>query len=120
LVVAPLPYVYDGYPSEWIQTLQALGRLDADTIVPGHGPVMHDKTRIDLLRELMKSAVDQMNEQLRRTQPAMFQSLDDVKNAVDLSAFRRRFAGDDPVLGAAFDDAAAHLIKVVFDEASLR
>ena len=35
LVVYPIPYVYDGYPSEWIQTLQNLGQLDADTIVPG-------------------------------------------------------------------------------------
>ena len=68
----------------------------------------------------MKSAVDQMNEKLRQTSPAMFQSLDDVKGGVDLSAFRQRFAGDDKELGAAFDEAAAQLVKVVYEEATLR
>jgi len=120
LVVYPIPYVYDGYPSEWIQTLQNLAQLDADTIVPGHGPILHDKTYLYLERDFMKSAVDQMNEKLRQTSPAMFQSLDDVKGGVDLSAFRQRFAGDDKELGAAFDEAAAQLVKVVYEEATLR
>ncbi len=120
LVVYPIPYVYDGYPSEWIQTLQNLVQLDANTIVPGHGPVLHDKTYVYLLRDLMKSAVDQMNEKLRRTGPAMFQTLDDVRGGVDLSAFRQRFAGNDKEQGEAFDDAANDLIKVVYEESTLR
>lgn len=120
LVVYPIPYIYDGYPVEWIQTLENLAHLDADTIVPGHGPVMHDKAYIYLLRDLMKSAVDQMNEKLRQTSPAMNQTLDDVKGGVDLTPFRHRFAGDDKDLGDSFDDAASHLVKLVFLEASLR
>jgi hypothetical protein len=120
LVVYPIPYVYDGYLVEWIQTLENLAHLDADTIVPGHGPVMHDKVYIYLLRDLMKSAVDQMNEKLRQTSPAMNQTLDDVKGGVDLTPFRQRFAGDDKDLGDSFDDAARHLVKLVFLEASLR
>jgi hypothetical protein len=74
LVVYPIPYIYDGYPVEWIQTLENLAHLDADTIVPGHGPVMHNKVYIYLLRDLMTSAVDQMNEKLRQTSPAMNQT----------------------------------------------
>ena len=46
LVVYPIPYIYDGYPTEWIQTLQNLAQLDADSIVPGHGPILHDKAYI--------------------------------------------------------------------------
>jgi cyclase len=120
LVVYPVPNTLDGYPSEWIQTLQNLAQLDADTIVPGHGPIMHDKAYIFLLHDLMKSAVDQMNGKLKDSFPAMFQTLDDVKGAVDLTPFRQRFAGTDKDLGAAFDDMAASLVKVVFEEASLR
>jgi cyclase len=120
LVVYPLPNTLDGYPSEWIQTLQNLAQLDADTIVPGHGPTLHDKAYILLVRDLMKSAVDQMNAKLRDSFPAMFQTLDEVKGAVDLTPFRRRFAGTDKDLSAAFDDMAASLVKVVFEEASLR
>jgi cyclase len=90
LVVNPIPYTYDGYPVEWIQTLENLTHLDADTVVPGHGPVMHGKVYIYLLRGRMKSAVDQMNEKLRQTSPAMNQTLDDVKGGVDLTPFRQR------------------------------
>jgi cyclase len=119
LVVYPIPYVYDGYASEWIQTLQNLAQLDADTIVPGHGPVLHDKTYIYLLRDWMKSGVDQMNEELRNTAPAVAQTLDAVKGGVDLSSFRQRFAGNDKDLGDSYDDASAHLIKIIFEEDSL-
>jgi cyclase len=120
LVDHPLPNVFDGYPVEWIQTLQNLAELDVQTIVPGHGPVLHDKAYVYLLRDLMKSAVDQVNAKLSQTAPAMFQTADDVKGSVDLTPFRRRFAGDDKDVGEAFDDASARLIKLVFDEARLR
>ena len=120
LVDYPLPNVYDGYPSEWIQTLQNLAQLDANTIVPGHGPVLHDKTYVYLLRDLMQSAVDQVNEKLRQTAPAMFQTVENVKGSVDLTAFRQRFAGNDAELGAAFEQVSARLVKLVFDEARLR
>jgi len=120
LVAYPLPNVLDGYPSEWIHTLQALAQLDAVTIVPGHGAVLHDKDYVYLLRDFMQSAVDQMNEKLRQTAPAMFQTLDDVKGGVDLTPFRKRFAGDDPDLAAAFDQVSSMLVKLVFAEARLR
>jgi len=114
------PYTYDGYPTEWIQTLQNLAQLDADQIVPGHGPILRYKTHIYLERDFTKSAVDQVNEKLRQTSPAMFQSLEDVKGGVDLTAFRQRFAGNDKDLGEAFNEAASNLVKVVYEEASLR
>ena len=120
LVVAPIPYIYDGYPTEWVQTLQNLAQLNADTIVPGHGPVMHDKAQIYLIRDYLQSAVEQMNVKLEQTGPAMFQTLDDVKSGVDLTPFRAKFIGDDKTLADEFDDASAHLVKVVFEEASLR
>ena len=50
----------------------------------------------------------------------MFRTLDEVKGAIDLTPFRQRFAGDDKDLATAFDDMAANLVKVVFEEASLR
>jgi len=120
LVDYPLPNVLDGYPTEWTQTLQNLAQLDLQTIVPGHGPILRDKSYIYLLHDLMKSAVDQMNVKLSQTAPAMFQSADDVKGGIDLGPFRKRFAGDDKDLGEAFDEVSARLIKLVFDEARLR
>ena len=120
LVVHPIPFFYDGYPSEWIGTMENLARLEATTIVPGHGPVLHDNTYLFLVRDLLKAAVDQMNMALSQTGPAMFRTVDQVRERVDLTPFRQRFAGNDASLGTAFDEAATSLVNVVFREASLR
>ncbi len=120
LVVYPLPYFYDGYPTEWVQTMQNLGELDATTIVPGHGPILHDKSYIYPVRDFMKSAVDQTNAQLTKIGPAMAHTVDQVRGAVDLSVFRQRFAGNDTRLAASFDGESRNLVDLVFREASLR
>ena len=120
LVGYPIPMANDGYPSEWIQTLQNLGKLDADTIVPGHGPVLHDKSQIFLFRDLLQSAVDQMNAKLIQTGPAMSRTLDEVKGSIDLSAFRSRFIGANQDLIPDWDQFTDGLIKTVFEEASLQ
>jgi cyclase len=120
LVGYPLTYMFDGYPSEWIQTLDKLAQLDATAIVPGHGPVLHDKTQIYLVRDFMKSAVDQMNDALGKSGHGKFSSLDEIKGKIDLTPFRQRFAGTDKGLAAQFDNEAAALITIVYQEVSLR
>ena len=120
LIVHPIPYFLDGYPAEWVDTLTNLSALDADTIVPGHGPVLHDKNYVLLVRDLIKSAEDQMNDELRKIGPALSTSLEEVKAGIDLGRFRSRFAGNDKDLGPAFDVATAQLVKLVFEEDSLR
>ena len=120
LLVHPIPYTYDGYPAEWIQTLQKMAALDAQTIVPGHGPVLPDKTYLYLVAELLKSALEQTRARIHQIGHPGFHSLDDVKGSVDLTPFRAKFAGDDKDLQAEFDDMTAHLIKLVFNEAALR
>jgi glyoxylase-like metal-dependent hydrolase (beta-lactamase superfamily II) len=120
LLVYPIPYTYDGYPAEWIQTLKNMAQLDAETIVPGHGPVLHGKAYLYLVADLMQSAVDQVRARIRQIGHPGFHSLDDVKGSVDLTQFRQKFAGDDKDLQTKFDDMAAHLVKIVFNEAALR
>jgi cyclase len=66
LLVEPLPFPYDGYPSEWVETLHKMAQLDATTIVPGHGAVMHDKVYLNLVADLMQSAVDQVRAWIRK------------------------------------------------------
>ncbi len=120
LLVYPIPYTYDGYPAEWVQTLKNMAQLDAETIVPGHGPVLHGKAYLYLVTDLMQSAVEQVRARIRQIGHPGFHSLDDVKGSVDLTPFRQKFAGDDKDLQAEFDDMAAHLVKIVFNEAALR
>ena len=120
LLVHPIPYTYDGYPAEWVQTLQKIAQLDADIIVPGHGPVLHGKTYLYLVTDLFKSAVEQVRSRIRQIGHPGFHSLDEVQGSVDLTPFRAKFAGDDKDLQAKFDHMTVHLVKLVFNEAALR
>lgn len=120
LLVRPIPYTYDGYPSEWVQTLHKMADLDATTIVPGHGSIMHDKTYLNLVADLMESAVDQVRARIRQIGFPGGHTLDEVKGSVDLTPFRQKFAGDDKDLQAQFDEMAAALVKSTFSEAAQR
>lgn len=120
LLVNPIPFTYDGYPTEWAQTLRRMADLDATTIVPGHGPIMHDKIYLNLVAELMQGAVDQVNARIRQIGFPGGHTLDEVKGSVDLTPFRQRFAGDDKNLQAQFDEMARELVKITFSEAAQR
>jgi cyclase len=120
LLVYPIPYTYDGYPAEWVQTLKNMAQLDADVIVPGHGPVLHGKAYLYLVTALLQSAVEQVRARIRQIGHPGFHSLEDVKGSVDLTPFRQKFAGDDTDLQAEFDGMTGHLLKIVFNEAALR
>jgi len=121
LLVYPIPHCsFAGYPAEWVQTLHKMGELDVTTIVPGHGPVLHDKAYIYLVADLLQSAVDQVQARVRQLGNPAFYPVDKVKGAVDLTPFRAKFAGDDKGLQADFDDQTSHLVELVFKEESLR
>ena len=72
-----------------------MAELDVQIIVPGHGPVLHDKAHLHLLADLFQSTVDQVRARIRQIGHPGFRSLDDVKGAVDLAPFRPIFAGDE-------------------------
>ena len=120
LLVHPIPFTGDGFPAEWAQTLHKMGELDATTIVPGHGPILHDKTYLYLVADLMQSAVDQVRARIRQLGFPGSHSVDEIRGAVDLTPFRERFAGNDKDLQAEFDDMAAHLVKITFTETAQR
>jgi len=120
LLVHPIPYTYDGYPAEWVQTLQKMAQLEPSSIVPGHGRILHDKTYLYLVADLMQSAVDQVRAQIRKIGFPGAHSVDDIRGGVDLTQFRSRFAGEDKDLAAQFDDMAVHLVNIVFNGAALR
>jgi cyclase len=60
-----MPFLNDGYPEDWVQTLTALEKLDFTHIIPGHGEVL-PKSQLaffrgyltDLIAAVKKSAAD--------------------------------------------------------------
>jgi len=93
IVVAPFPFGFGSYPSDWIGTLAKLQAFDFKVLVPGHGAPQHDCAYLDRL----SSALSDIRAQVA---PLAVQglSLDEVKSRIDTSAQVRGFVGDDPWL----------------------
>ena len=50
LLLPGIPYMGDGFPSDWVGTLEELKMLDFDIVVPGHGAPFSDLAKIDHLQ----------------------------------------------------------------------
>jgi cyclase len=99
-VVAPTPFAFGSYMSEWPLTLQRMIELKAGTIVPGHGPVMHDDSYLKTLVEMFQ----ELSTQVKRAVSAGL-SLADTRKKVTLDDFKRRLAEEDSDRQLAFRSA---------------
>src|ERR1700716_1915108 len=53
------PFMGDSYPYDWIQTLDAAEKLDFDSVIAGHGDIMHGKLRFELWKQYFQDLMDQ-------------------------------------------------------------
>ena len=90
IVVAPTPYSFGSYHSEWIDVLAALRALSPARIVPGHGPVMNDDAYLRRLEALLAETRTQV-----RAAIAAGKTLEQAQKEITLPAFEKQFAGDD-------------------------
>ena len=99
LVVWPVPLVGNdqSHVRDWPATLDALLKLEPAVFVPGHGPVLRNADYPRQMRDLFASINDQVAASV-----AKGASLEDTRKAVDLAAFRDKFAGDSKVRRFAF------------------
>ncbi len=91
----PVPYLGGGYPVEEIATLEALARLGADIIVPGHGMVLegdYAKTYLGHVTDFLRALVAAVDVEIHRA-GAGAGKLDVVKEAVLVELPGRRVAG---------------------------
>jgi glyoxylase-like metal-dependent hydrolase (beta-lactamase superfamily II) len=107
LVVAPTPFSFGSYLREWVQTLARLRDTGAETIIPGHGPVMHDWSYVDTLSEMLQSVSQQVREEMAKASEGggPGPSVADVQSKVDLNAYQKRLAGDSYILNFSFEKA---------------
>ena len=116
VLVAPVPYFFAGYPDGLARTLRRLLDLDVKAIVPGHGDVMRDKTYLRAVLEMIETIVGQVNAAIVRI-GSLSARLEDVRPQIDVTEYRRRFAGDDPHNQEYFDESIEALIKDAFYQA---
>jgi cyclase len=60
LMESRLAYMGDGIFDEWITTLDALKKLDFDTVLPGHGVPFHEKALITAYQSYLKDLIAQV------------------------------------------------------------
>jgi cyclase len=98
LVVAPAPYATASFMFEWPDTMRKLMALEAGTIVPGHGPLMHDWRHARQVTDAVQAIVDQMEQAA-----AEGVSFDDARKRIDVAKHRDALAGSDPFQRRIFD-----------------
>jgi glyoxylase-like metal-dependent hydrolase (beta-lactamase superfamily II) len=121
-VVHPVPYLCTGFPSEWIGTLQRMIDLNPETVVPGHGEVLHGTAYLLKVQNLLRVVVDAVRAEL--IQNGLGIDLEQVSGAVqrkiDFTALRREFDHGNPVDFSQSRVFETCLIRNAFYEERLR
>jgi cyclase len=113
LLAYPVPFCADSHPSAWIASLEVLSRLDASTIVPGHGAAQHDHQYLTLVLDSLQAIAGQVRQALDRGL-----TLSETLKAVHLESIRTSFTHDDPDLNAQFDGNFVPIVRQMYDEAT--
>lgn len=88
VVVSPTPYAYGSYLREWLEVLKKIKRLEAVTIIPGHGPVQEGWQYVDTLMSLLRSVLDQVGTAVNDGL-----TLEETRKRVNLDTYESRLAG---------------------------
>ena len=119
LLVAPIPFAFNSYPSEWIHVLDSVRALKPRVIVPGHGPVMRDVSYLDTVQRMLVTARDAV-----RSAVAAGMSADSMASTVRLESLRDEVAGQEkwmrtmfgmfyrrPILARLYEEAKSGSLK---------
>jgi len=119
LVVHPVPYLFGGFPVDFVATLRSLVGLGARVIVPGHGVIQRDTSYVALLIELMEAVNREVEKEIDDGK-TLEEAQATVGGAIDMNGWRRRFAGDDDVDGAFFTSTFNALVKASYNQIKMR
>jgi len=86
-LTAGMSNLSDSYPDEWVNSLDALKKLDFTTVLPGHGEAFTDKAKIDYYQAYLRDA---WSEASRMKQQGV--SAEDASKRIDLSKHKDHFA----------------------------
>jgi cyclase len=113
LLAYPVPFCADSHPSAWIASLEALSRLDAKIIVPGHGQAQQDSSFLQLVLDSFRLIHQQVRDALHRGL-----TLQETQRAINLATIRTKFTHDDPNLNEVFDGNFTPIVRQFYDEAT--
>ena len=99
LVVAPVPLVGgdQSHIATWIGALDRISALHATTILPGHGPIMHDDSYVQQMAGAFRAIKDYVDAAVARGE-----TLEQIQKTIKLDEWRVKFAGDSSLRRAVF------------------
>jgi cyclase len=99
LVVAPVPLVGgdQSHVASWIGALDRISAMKATTIVPGHGPVMHDDTYVQQMAGAFRAITSQVDAAVARGE-----TLEQIQKSIKMDDWRQKFAGESGLRRAVF------------------
>ena len=62
LLLPGIPYMGDGFPADWVETIEQLKALTFDVIIPGHGRPFSDRGKIDDLQGYLQDLWERTSE----------------------------------------------------------
>jgi glyoxylase-like metal-dependent hydrolase (beta-lactamase superfamily II) len=62
LLLEGIPFIGDGFPTDWVETLEELKGLGFDVILPGHGRPFSDRVKIDHLQGYLRDLWERTSE----------------------------------------------------------
>ena len=115
----PVPYMFGGFPVDFVKTLWALLQFDATTVVPGHGDVLHDKAYMQQSMELMQAVNTEVEKEINDGK-----TLEEVQEGLpkvfDVKGWREKFAGTNSDDAGFFDESFAGLVKASYNQIKAR
>lgn len=98
ILVAPIPFGFGSYPSDWLEVLKKIRAFQPAHIIPGHGAPLADDAY--LLR--VGAAIEAVRDQIKRS---VDEGVDQkqARAALRMDDHAKSFAGNDPWLRRWFD-----------------
>ena len=106
LLTSGLSNMSDSYPLEWADSLEALKKLEFDTIVPGHGEAYTDRTKIDAFQSYLRDVWTEVSRLKKEGASA-----DEAAKRADLTKHKGRL----PIQGPGVPILAAQRIYELID-----
>jgi len=69
IVIGLTPNLNDGYPRPWPATIDSVGQLAFDSIIPGHGPVQQGRARMAQMRSYIEELTERIEEGKKAGKP---------------------------------------------------
>src|SRR5260370_21503302 len=69
MIIGFLPNIADGHPRPSPATIDSVGQLAFDHIIPGHGPIHHDRARMTQMRNYIEELTGRVEEGKKEGKP---------------------------------------------------